>query len=309
MTAVLLAGALTGLGVLMAVGALAVRGPSGPVALARLDLARRRRGRDSVLAAAATGTRTGSATARRLGAGLADLLASRGIALDGIRKDLAITGHSLESHLARSLTTAAAGAVALGVAGLAWGVVAGGGAVTTLPVAALAVGGLVGAALPTLSARTRARERRSDFRHTVGAYLDLVALNLAGGRGVPEALTTAAGIGDSQAMQAITRTLEDARLQGTTPWAALGRLGEELGIEELVDLAAALGLVADDGAKVRDSLAARAATLRRRELADLEGRAQERSQTMLLAQFLMCAGFLVFLIYPPLANVLASGAL
>jgi len=35
-------------------------------------------------------------------------------------------------------------------------------------------------------------------------------------------------------------------------------LGEELGIEELKDLSASLALVADDGAKVRDSLASRA---------------------------------------------------
>ncbi|MGF1645859.1 MAG: type II secretion system F family protein [Kineosporiaceae bacterium] len=309
MTAVLLAGAVAGLGLVLAVSALVARGPSGPVALARLDLARERRGRAARLAATAIRDRTESPAARRLGAGLADLLASRGISLDPVRRDLAITGRSLESHLAQSLATAAAGSVSIGVAGLVWSLVVSGTAVTAFPLAGLAAGGLVGAVLPTVAVRTRATERRGDFRHTVGAFLDLVALNLAGGRGVPEALMSAAAIGDSPAMQAITRTLEDARLQGITPWAALGRLGDELGIEELVDLASALGLVADDGAKIRDSLAARAATLRRRELADLEGKAQERSQTMLLAQFLMCAGFLVFLIYPPLANVLASEAL
>jgi Flp pilus assembly protein TadB len=308
MTGVLVAGAMTGLGLLLAIGALVARVPSGPVALARLDLARRRRGRDAVLAATATRDRAESLAARRVGAAVADILASHGIALDQVRTDLAITGRSLESHLAQSLATAAAGAWSMGAGGLVWSVVAG-GPLTAVPLAAVAIGGLVGAVLPTVAVRTRAKERRSDFRHTVGAFLDLVALNLAGGRGVPEALTSAAEIGDSWAMRAVTRTLEDARLQGTTPWAALGRLGGELGIEELVDLASALGLVADDGAKIRASLAARAATLRRRELADLEGKAQERSQTMLLAQFLLCAGFLVFLIYPPLANVLASGAL
>ena len=92
----------------------------------------------------------------------------------------------------------------------------------------------------------------------VSAFLDLVAMNLAGGRGVPEALLAASTISDSWAMVRIRDTLEAARLQGITPWAALGQLGEEVDVDELRDLAAALALVAEDGAKVRDSLTARA---------------------------------------------------
>ena len=42
----------------------------------------------------------------------------------------------------------------------------------------------------------------------------------------------------------------------------------------------------------------RAVSLRRRELADLEGQAGEKSQSMLLAQMLLAAAFLVFLMYP-----------
>ena len=105
-------------------------------------------------------------------------------------------------------------------------------------------------------------------------------------------------------MVRIRDTLETARLQGMTPWAALGELGDELAVDELRDLAAALALVAEDGAKVRDSLAARAASMRRRELADTEGRAQQRSQSMLVAQLLLCVGFLLFLTYPAVSNIL-----
>jgi Flp pilus assembly protein TadB len=140
----------------------------------------------------------------------------------------------------------------------------------------------------------------------VGSFLDLVAMNLAGGRGVPEALQAATAISDGWAMVRIRDALEAARLQGTTPWTALGALGDELEIDELRDLAAALALVAEDGAKVRDSLTARASSMRRRELADAEGRAAARSQSMLVAQLLLCVGFLVFLTYPALARVLGS---
>jgi hypothetical protein len=76
-------------------------------------------------------------------------------------------------------------------------------------------------------------------------------------------------------------------------------------VSELKDLASALSLVAEDGAKVRESLSARAVSLRRRELADLEGQAAERSQTMLVAQMVMAGAFLVFLIYPAV-NVLLN---
>ena len=125
--------------------------------------------------------------------------------------------------------------------------------------------------------------RRRDFRHVVGSFLDLVAMNLAGGRGLPEALMTASTIGDHWAMARIRQALANARLIGITPWDAMARLGEDLGVEELRDLASALALAGDEGAKIRASLLARAASLRRKELADVEAKAGERSQSMLVA--------------------------
>ena len=160
--------------------------------------------------------------------------------------------------------------------------------------------------LPDMQLRQEAASRRRDFRHAVSAFLDLVAMNLAGGRGVPEALTTAANVGDGWAVRRIRDALSNARITGTTPWQALGRLGEDVNVDELRDLSAALALVADDGAKVRQSLAARAASMRSRELADIEGKAGERSQSMLVAQLLLCAGFLIFLAYPAVMRVMAA---
>ncbi|UMG93300.1 type II secretion system F family protein [Nocardioides sp. TF02-7] len=153
--------------------------------------------------------------------------------------------------------------------------------------------------------RQKADDRRRAFRHMVSAFLDLVAMNLAGGRGVPEALQAASSISDSWGMLRIRDTLEAAKLQGITPWAALGQLGDEVDVDELRDLAAALALVAEDGAKVRESLTARAASMRHRELADAEAKAETRSQSMLVAQLLMCLGFLIFLVYPSAARLLA----
>src|SRR5690606_2643997 len=157
--------------------------------------------------------------------------------------------------------------------------------------------------------RRDAAARRRDFRHAVGAFLDLVAMNLAGGRGVPEALMLSVSVGGGSddahwPMARIREALDNARIVGITPWQALGRLGDEIDVDELRDPTAALGLVADDGAKVRASLSARAATPRRRERAEIEGQAGERSQSMLVAQLLLCAGFLVFLSFPAAMKML-----
>jgi Flp pilus assembly protein TadB len=157
--------------------------------------------------------------------------------------------------------------------------------------------------LPDFEVRRDAADKRKDLRRVLGAYLDLVSMNLAGGRGLPEALMAAAEISDGWALTRIRNCLADARITGTSQWVALGRLGDELGVEELRDLSVTLGLVADDGAKVRESLASRAETMRHRELAEIEGSAGENSQSMLVAQLLLCAGFLIFLIFPAAMRV------
>jgi tight adherence protein C len=107
-------------------------------------------------------------------------------------------------------------------------------------------------------------------------------------------------------MVRIREALSSARLHGVTPWAALGELGATVRVDELVDLGAALALVAEDGAKVRESLAARATSMRRRELSAVEGKAGEQSQSMLVAQILLCVGFLIFLAYPAVVGVLGA---
>jgi tight adherence protein C len=210
----------------------------------------------------------------------------------------------VETFLARCLVWMGLGAllpVVMFAPSIALGIVG-----PTIPLWLCLFGALLGLLVPVSMLSRKAETRRRDFRHAVSSFLDLVAMNLAGGRGVPEALQSASGISDGWAMTRIRDTIEAARLQGSTPWAALGQLGAELEIDELRDLAAALALVAEDGAKVRDSLAARASSMRRRELADAEGRAASRSQSMVVAQLLLCLGFLLFLTYPAVARVLGS---
>ena len=298
---VMLAGAVVGLGAL----ALVLRFDHGTgtaaAELARLDSARQRTRVQATLSAD-RGHQDESMRVRRLGSATWMVLDSRGWRVPpGIRSDLAVMGRSVETHLGMTVLAAVAGLFAPTVM-LAPAVVLFGTS-SAVPIWLAGIGALGGAVLTTAQLSSQARDRRRDFRHVVSAFLDLVSMNLAGGRGVPEALAAASQLSDGWAMVRIRDRIESARLQGITPWAALGELGDETGVEELRDLAAALALVAEDGAKVRDSLSARAASMRQRELADTESRAAQRSQSMLVAQLLLCVGFLLFLIYPAISEI------
>jgi len=68
--------------------------------------------------------------------------------------------------------------------------------------------GLVGLVLPSLRLHSEADEARRDFRHVVGSYLDLVAMSLSAGRGVPEALDAASSLSDDPAMLRIRDALD-----------------------------------------------------------------------------------------------------
>jgi tight adherence protein C len=251
------------------------------------------------------GTSTQGEITGRVGAALAAFCAEQGWEFPSLRANLSLVGKSFENYLATKALLGLFGLllgpivlVLLGLAGFHLSFV--------IP---LWVGLVLAGAfffLPDLELRQEVTERRRDFRHAIGVFLDLVSMNLAGGRGVPEALMAASEIGSSWALGRIRDALANARITGLTPWQALGALGEEVRVDELRDLSAALSLVAEDGAKVRESLSARAISLRRRELADLEGQAGEKSQSMLVAQMLLCAGFLVFLTFPVIGVLLGA---
>ncbi|MEO6712488.1 MAG: type II secretion system F family protein [Mycobacteriales bacterium] len=160
--------------------------------------------------------------------------------------------------------------------------------------------------VPDRQLQARADERRRDFRAVMGVYLDLVAMKMASGSGLAEALRESANIGHGWAFARVRAALEDARTDGISPAAALGRLGVELDVPDLRDLSASLVLVDSSGAQAEASLRAKAQSLRARELSDAHGQANEKSQVMLVAQVLFAVGFLLFLGVPAFYTVMAG---
>jgi Flp pilus assembly protein TadB len=245
-----------------------------------------------------------SMLARLLGAPLADSDFGRKLTYN-VAADLRITSMSPAEHLASR--------VALGLTGLLWApltatiMAAGGvhiGAVFPLWISlALAP---VGFLYPSLALRSKAIEQRRNFRHAFSAFLDVVSVSLAGGRGVESAIHAGAESGHGWAFTELRRALLEARLRGETPWTGLGRLGEELAVPELGELAASAALAGAEGARVRASLAAKARTLRLRGLAEIESAAQSASERMSLPVVGLMLGFIVFLACPAINQVLTG---
>ena len=304
-TWILLGGALSGAGVLMLVLILAPPAVQPAAALAELDSQRDERRLRQEARRLNPRERALPDWLDALGYRAAALLRRTGIDLGALTSDLSVLGRSLERHLVTSLLL---GLLGFGAPLLITALSAlAGRPMGSLPLLACLVLGAAMAALPTARLRSRAAQARRDFRHVVGSFLDLVSMSLSAGRGVPEALDAASALSDDPAMARIRDALAAARLRGETPWAAMGRLGTTLRIDELRDLSAALALVAEDGAKIRESLSARATSMRRRELADAEGRAGENSESMLVAQLVIAIGFIVFLVYPALSGIMGGG--
>lgn len=295
MIAALAVGATAGLGLLLAVWALVPPRLDLAAAVGRFDIRR---------ADSHTANDGESQWTSRLGQMLASAALHSGFVMPALRANLTLGERSLEQHLVRKVLVGLVGLI-LPVAVLAVLAVAGidiGWTMPLLVAVALAAGFSF---LPDLSLKRLADARRNELRRSLACYLDLVSMSLAGGRGVPEALPAAVQIGRGWAFDLIGNTLSRARYSGVSPWDALAELGERVGVNELRDLGGALSLVADDGAKIRESLRARAATARARQLAESEGDAERGSESIRNAHLLLGFAFLVFLAYPAVAAVMA----
>jgi tight adherence protein C len=271
--------------------------PDPLVLLARYDAAQAA----SPLRPETSSARVGASTETRLGRWVAGKLARRGITYTSLRQDLAINGQSFDATMGRKVAVTVVGflvglviVVSLGVAGL------------HLPAGVPVVVGLLFAAgfffVPDFDARTSATRRRKEFKRALGAYLDWVSLQMSGRAAAEQALPDAAKIGSGWPLALIRHTVTNASRSGEDVWVAFTDLGDRIGVAQLRELGTLVRLVAHDGAQVRDTLAARAASLRNEELADAEGTAGKRDQSMLMAQILLGVGFAVFLGYPAIVN-------
>jgi Flp pilus assembly protein TadB len=273
------------------------------VELAQFDAHRAQHGQEQSAADPAARTKLAATVQGRVGHWVAAELTRRGIRYQGLRQDLVLTGQRFDALMGRKVV-AAVGGFLLTTLLLAWLQYARG---VQLPMgASIIVAVLVAAALfvaPDIDIRKEAKRRRAEFTEDLAVYLELVSLEMAGYAAAETALPQAAKRGGTWSMLLIRETLLRARLSGEDTWDTLAELGQRIGVPDLRDLGSLIKNVAEDGAQVRQTLSARAASMRRARLANEEGAAEERNQSMRLAQLLIAFGFMLFVGYPAFVNI------
>jgi tight adherence protein C len=176
-----------------------------------------------------------------------------------------------------------------------------------VPLASMVVGALVGWSVPRAALGRDAARARRDFRHALGAYLDVLVLLLAAHEGAESAMDLAARAGRGPAFTELRDAVSQARLSGEAVWERLDELGREMRLPELREIAAAGALAGESGAAVRRSLTAKARALRASALAEAETAARRQSQAMFAPLVLMGMGFVLFLVYPLITNLSIGG--
>jgi Flp pilus assembly protein TadB len=296
--------ALCGMGVaaglVLAYLALSPARPSLEAELARLA-------RSAPAPAAPPASRDRYARLRRsLGSALAEPLGAAGLVPAGLDADLQILEQD-RADWAAQVGVAAAGLGATVVVLLAlFAVVVGFVVPIFLVLATLVVVAGLSWLVPTVSARAAARGRREHFRAVLATWLELVTLSQAAGTGLEGAMDAACSLADDWALRRLGRALANARHLGLAPWEGLRQLGAELGVDELGQIAAMLTLAGSEGARVRASLAAGAASLRGRQLATTEAEANRVSERLFLPATVIMIAFLLFLTFPAFERILAS---
>ena len=300
MIALALCGMGVAAGLVLAFLALSPARPSLEAELARLA-------RSAPAPAAPPASRDRYARLRRsLGSALAEPLGAAGLVPAGLDADLQILEQDRADWAAQvGVATAGLGATAVVLLAL-FAVVVGFVVPIFLVLATLVVVTGLSWLVPTVSARAAARGRREHFRAVLATWLELVTLSQAAGTGLEGAMDAACSLADDWALRRLGRALANARHLGLAPWEGLRQLGAELGVDELGQIAAMLTLAGSEGARVRASLAAGAASLRGRQLATTEAEANRVSERLFLPATVIMIAFLLFLTFPAFERILAS---
>jgi tight adherence protein C len=273
------------------------------VELAQFDAHRLAEAADEQTEASASVSARAASVESRIGRWVARELQQRGIRYTTLRQDLMLTGKSFDALMGRKVV-ACVGGFLLALLAVSWPHYGRG---LHLPTGAPLVVALIVAAVaflaPDVDVRKEAKRRREEFTEDLAVYLELVSLEMVGYAAAETALPKAAQVGGTWSMLLIRETLVRAQLSGEDKWDALAELGQRIGVADLRELGSLIKNVADDGAQVRQTLSARAASMRRARLASEEGTAEERNQSMRLAQLLIALGFMVFVGYPAFVNI------
>jgi Flp pilus assembly protein TadB len=220
-----------------------------------------------------------------------------------LASDLRVLGRSSEDEIVALTVDVVIGVVAVPVGAVLLGLMGVRLAPLLVVWGALVLGLVVGTGRWS-EVRRKAGARRNEFRYTLSAFSDLTAMNLAAGRGVSQALETAAGQGEGWAFTELRAALAAAYQRGNPGSDGLERLGVELEIDDLVEVAGSIRLAGENGAAVRATLTSKARTIRDRLTADAERRAAAVTERMGLPAAVVLLGLVAFYVFPAIDTLL-----
>ena len=224
----------------------------------------------------------------------------KGDDMDEIRSHLAVTDTPIGEFALEKTKAAAGAAFLLGVLSVMFDIVNGG-----LPLLIIGISGAVlGYMLPDMELKKKAEARRVEFSRALTAYVTLLGSSIAGGGGITTAMADAANMGEGWVFTKIRHVLDEANLSGTSPWVALDRLGRDLRVTPLIELAGSLTLAGNSGARITETLHSRAESSREKELADLRSEAEAKSSSLGMPVGMMLLGWAVFMGYPAVLSLM-----
>lgn len=228
------------------------------------------------------------------------LVQVKGETLSNVDADIRVAGMTRETFATEKLKAALAGGGLLAAVGF----ILGPAASMAGFLIALLLGLVAGYLVPDQDLATKAKQRRETFARALNSFVTLVAVSISGGAGLGSALAGAASLGDNWVFDEISATLREAEVRGTSPWTELEELGRELDVRPLVELAGALNLAGTDGAKVTESLYARADAGRTKELNDVRTEAEAKSSSLGLPVGCMLLGWAGFMGFAALSTLM-----
>lgn len=152
----------------------------------------------------------------------------------------------------------------------------------------------------------KAEQARLAMRHSLVAFLQLVALHRAAGAGPGAALDDAAAASPLWTFRRIKGAIDSATRAGHSHWQGIADLAEEMGVDELADLSAITAGAGTQGAAIYDTLLARATSLRAQLQTDEIAAAQVASGRMAIPKAVLAMATMAFLLYPAITQLTAT---
>lgn len=241
--------------------------------------------------------------AHRLGPASARILESLGFDFRSTAADLRATGSTRPEFAFRKLGGAVVGAV-LPLVLWVFFTAAGMGPSPIWAVIGAVFGVAIGFLLPSQRLVQAAEVRREDFQRALAAYLDLTRILVAGGSHIDGALYSAALAGEGWAFAQLLSSVDWARTTGSPVFVAFDRLGHDLGIPDLNELAASIALADEQGAPPNEALARKAEMMAAHERYRTRAAAESATEKMAAPTVVLALAFALWLAIPAAAQLM-----